>query len=97
MTGGGAGCGVTEKARWNRAVRGGVHRGRRSGMGRIAKSPTAGRHKDQAVKMNKSNFVSNLPRISWEERKQGFRHRIHTGSDACLLASSRSGAAGKSR
>lgn len=50
MTGGGAGCGVTEKARWNRAVRGGVHRGRRSGMGRIAKSPTVGRHEDQAVK-----------------------------------------------
>lgn len=43
------------------------------------------------------NLVSDLPRIPWEERKPGFRHRIHTGSDACLLASSRSGAVGESR
>ena len=44
--------GVTEKARGNRAVRGGAHRGRRSGMGRIAKSPTAGRRLAQAVKQS---------------------------------------------
>ena len=42
---------MTEKARWNRAVCGGIHRGRRSGMGRIAKSPMARRYMDQAVKM----------------------------------------------
>lgn len=61
MTSGGAGCGVTEKARWNRAVCGDIHRGRRSGMGRIAKSPMARRHMDQAVK---KNFVSDRQRIT---------------------------------